>query len=147
MTDKIRLVCAHCQTINQFSAERLTDNPNCAKCKNSLLSESPIEVNNEQLSRHIKNSGLPVLVDFWAPWCGPCLQFAPIFSQYAAQSKQKIRVLKIDTEANQQAGAIYNIRSIPTLAIFRNGKEINRMSGGLALNHLDQWVMQQLATS
>jgi thioredoxin 2 len=140
MTGKIKLVCPTCQTINQFPQSRLADNPNCAKCKAEIIVGHPIEVNAQQLARHIQHSGIPILVDFWAPWCGPCQQFAPIYAQFAEKNKYSIRALKVNTELNQRAGATYNIRSIPTLAIFINGQEINRMSGALPLPQLIQWV-------
>ena len=146
MNDKIRLVCTNCQTINQFPHQKVVENPKCAKCQNDLITGSPIEASSAQLSRHIQQSGLPVLVDFWAPWCGPCLAFAPTFSQYAEQKKHQLRLLKVNTEVEQQAGAQFNIRSIPTLALFQQGKEVARISGAMNLPQLDQWVGQSLRT-
>lgn len=144
MTDKIRLVCGHCNTINQFPVEKLDSNPICATCKQPLFSGEPIVANSEKLNKHIQNSGLPVLVDFWAPWCGPCQNFAPIFSDFASHVGNQLRLLKVDTQANQQAAVNFNIRSIPTLALFRDGEEIGRVSGALGLPQLQQWVLQQL---
>jgi len=144
MSNKIRLVCADCQTINQFPQERLAEDPKCAKCQQLLIKLAPIEVSSNQLTRHIQQSGLPVLVDFWAPWCGPCQAFAPTFTQYAEQKKHQLRLLKVNTEVEQQAGAQFNIRSIPTLAMFNQGKEVARISGAMNLPQLDQWVGENL---
>jgi len=144
MSDKIRLICADCQTINQFPPQRLADDPKCAKCQQPIIKHTPIEVSSTQLTRHIQQSGLPVLVDFWAPWCGPCQAFAPTFLQYAEQKKHQFRLLKVNTEIEQQASTQFNIRSIPTLALFNHGKEVARVSGAMNLPQLDQWVGQNL---
>ena len=144
MSEKIRLVCPDCNTINQFSVERLNDSPMCASCKSPLFSGTPIAVNNDNLKRHIRHSGLPVLIDFWAPWCGPCVSFAPTFSEFAKTVGNQLRLLKVDTEANQQAAIDFNIRSIPTLALFREDQEVARVSGAFTLPQLQQWVVQQL---
>jgi thioredoxin 2 len=145
MTDKMKLVCGGCSTINQFPVERLEDTPKCAQCKKSLFSGEPIDANSDSLLKHINHSGLPVLIDFWAPWCGPCLSFAPIYKEFAGRVGNQLRLLKVDTEANQQAGADFNIRSIPTLALFLNGQEVGRMSGVMPLPQLQQWVVEQLS--
>lgn len=144
MTDKTRLVCPSCNTINQFSSARLNDNPKCAQCKKPLMQGEPVAVNSDSLGRHIKNSGVPVLVDFWAPWCGPCKSFAPVYKSFARKAEPNLRLLKIDTEANQVAGAKYAIRSIPTLVFFKAGKEVARMSGAMNEMQLQQWLNQQL---
>ncbi len=144
MNEKMRLVCGSCDTINQFSIEKLDDNPLCAKCKQPLFLRKPIEVNSNNLIRHIENSGLPVLIDFWAPWCGPCQNFSPVYSEFARKVGNQLRLLKIDTQANQQAAIDFNIRSIPTLALYLNGQEKARMSGALGLPQLQQWVVENL---
>ncbi len=146
MTDKMKLVCGDCGTVNQFSIEKLDATPQCGMCHKPLFSGKPIAVNSERLIKHIKNSGLPVLIDFWAPWCGPCLSFAPIYEQFAETVGNQLRVLKIDTQANEQAGIDFNIRSIPTLALYLNGEEKGRMSGGLGIGHLQKWVVEQLTS-
>jgi len=144
MSDKIRLVCPDCGTINQFLAARLHEQPKCAHCKQLLMQGGPVAVDNNSLDKHIQNSGVPVLVDFWAPWCGPCQSFAPVYTHFARKAEPKLRLLKIDTEANQVAAAKYAIRSIPTLALFKNGKEVARVSGAMNEMQLQQWLAQQL---
>ena len=147
MSDKIRLVCPQCNTINQFASTRLSDQPTCAQCKSALMQGEPVAVNSDSLKRHIQQSGVPVLVDFWAPWCGPCKSFAPIYSNFARKAEPRLRLLKIDTEANQAAAAQYGIRSIPTLMLFKRGKELARVSGAMNETQLQQWVSQQLTAS
>jgi len=145
MSDTIKLVCGDCGTINQLSVARLDQSPQCGLCHQRLFSGKPLSVTSDRLIKHVDNSGIPVLIDFWAPWCGPCLNFAPIFESFAQSVGNQLRVLKVDTEANQQAGTDFNIRSIPTLALFLNGQEIGRMSGGIALPQLQQWVVNKLS--
>ncbi len=144
MGEKMKLVCSQCNTINQFPIEKLENKPICASCKQPLFSAAPIVVSSSSLLKHIEHSGLPVLVDFWAPWCGPCRSFAPIYNQFANSVGNQLRLLKVDTESNQQVANDFNIRSIPTLALFLNGQEIARTSGALGLSQLQQWVVEQL---
>ena len=145
MSYQFQIVCPHCGAINNTPEERLEENPTCGKCKKQLLPVTPITVDGAGLQKHIEHSGLPLMVDFWAPWCGPCLAFAPTYESFAQQVGYQLRCLKLDTEANQQAAAAYNIRSIPTLMLFRDGKEVDRVSGAMQPWQLSKWVLEKLA--
>jgi len=148
MTDKnngkVKLVCGHCATINQFDETKDKKEAKCGKCKQNLVTDAPIVVSLAELEKHIQHSAFPVLVDFWAPWCGPCKMFAPTFESYASKTATTVRCLKLNTEEHQQAGAKFNIRSIPTLALFSAGKELNRISGAMNEPQLTEWVNQAL---
>ena len=137
-------MCPSCSGLNNVPEAKLTDNPKCGKCINPIYTAQPINMTGVQLTRAIEKTDELLVVDFWATWCGPCQQFAPTFKQVAAQLEPKARFIKIETEAEQAISAKYSIRSIPTLAIFKNGKEVDRVSGALSATDFTNWVNQHL---
>lgn len=134
--------CPHCFATNRLPSERLTDNPTCGKCKQALFIGKPLELNNNNVASAIEKNDIPVLVDCWAPWCGPCQSFAPVFEQLAAQSEPYLRCAKLDTEAVPGIAQDWGIRSIPTLILFKSGKEVERVSGAMSLQQVKQWLVQ-----
>jgi len=138
------VMCPSCSGLNNVPEAKLTDNPKCGKCKNYIYTAQPINMTGVQLTRAIEKTDELLVVDFWATWCGPCQQFAPTFKQAASQLEPKARFIKIETEAEQAISAKYSIRSIPTLVMFKNGKEIDRVSGALSAPDFTNWVNQHI---
>jgi len=143
-TNPLHVVCPHCDGVNRVPAERLAEAPTCGKCQLELFTGKPADLASARFTKHIERSDIPVLVDFWAPWCGPCRQMAPFYEQATKKLEPHVRVVKLDTEANQDIGARYAIRSIPTLALFRNGREVARQPGAMDANNILAWVARNL---
>jgi len=141
----MRMNCPHCQKTNQLPVERLSSAPICGACKQELLS-APIDVNEQTFTELLTGSPLPLVADFWAVWCGPCQMFAPTFKASAAKLANQVLHIKINTEENQALSQRLNIRSIPTLAAYKSGKEVNRVSGALPAASLEQFIQQALTT-
>lgn len=140
MTNTKQIVCPHCDTTNRIPEDRLNDGPKCGECKEALFTGKPVKLTAANFEAHIANSDIPVVVDFWAPWCGPCKMMAPAFAEAAGQLEPNYRLAKVDTEANQALGAQFGIRSIPTIAVFRNGEEVTRQSGAMSGAAIIQWI-------
>ncbi|WP_095108922.1 thioredoxin TrxC [Pseudomonas sp. Irchel 3E20] len=139
MTDPLLIPCPHCNGLNRIPAQRLGDAPKCGRCKAGVLLSTPFDLTQGDYASQIKGD-LPLLVDVWADWCGPCKSFAPTFAQAAAQLSGKCRFAKLDSEANPQLSGQLAIRSIPSLILFKNGREVARQSGALPLQQLLGWL-------
>jgi len=136
----MHIVCPSCQAVNRIPSERLAQHPRCGKCKEALFTGHPLELTSRDFQQHIARNDIPVVVDFWAAWCGPCKMMAPAYAQAAVKLEPRVRLAKLNTEQEQGIAAQFNIRSIPTLILFKAGREIARQAGAMSAADIVRWI-------
>ncbi len=153
MSENLHIVCPQCDAVNRIPQcdavnripkSRIQNAPKCGKCHQPLFSAQPVELNTTNFNKHIARNDIPVLVDFWAPWCGPCKMMAPAYTQAAQSLEPSMRLVKVNTEDEQALGAQYGIRSIPTLAVFKKGQEIARQAGAMSASDIVSWAQAHI---
>jgi len=140
MSGHVQVACPACLAANRVPADRLGEDPKCGKCGTQLLDGAPVELGERQFEEFVRRTELPVLADFWAPWCGPCRQMAPHFERAAQTLRDRVRLVKVNTEEAPGLAARYAIRAIPTLLLFKDGAEVKRASGAMDAGALARWA-------
>jgi thioredoxin 2 len=147
MNEPLHLTCPHCDSVNRIDATRLAESPRCGRCHQDLFNAHPLTMTDANAERVLTRTDIPLVIDCWATWCSPCVQFAPTFEQACRAFEPRIRFAKLDTDAQPQTAARFQIRSIPTLIIYGGGKEIARKSGAMPYGAFSQWLLQELQAS
>lgn len=140
MNERLHIVCPSCSAINRVPTARLDDGPKCGTCHHALFTKRPIDLTGATFERHAAQNDIPLVVDFWAPWCGPCRMMAPQYEQAAGMLEPHYRLAKVNTEMEPALAARFGIRSIPTVALFRNGRELARQPGAIGAQDIVRWV-------
>ena len=142
----IHLVCSHCHGVNRIPSDKNLGDANCGKCHARIIGNSPVNLSSGNFQRYVTRNDVPVVVDFWAEWCGPCKMMSPVFANTARVMEPKLRFAKFDTEAAGDIAARYGIRSIPTLIVFSSGREVARQAGAMSSEQLSGWINQVAMT-
>jgi thioredoxin 2 len=144
MSDVKHIVCPSCSAVNRIPTQKIGKSPACGKCHKALFDGHPVTLTAGNFQKNVSRNDIPVVVDFWAPWCGPCKMMAPAFEQVAAELSPDVRLAKLNTEDEQAIGANLNIRSIPTMVIFKNGREVARQAGAMSAADIKSWVQTNI---